>query len=385
MNEIALEGIPNKAFCSENIYLEKDYILVNPDTPVLPELKNRLEQWGFKTIFAEGAPIFTEIMSGADAEGMLLKQDNTATESELEAAAFFEEICAFVKKTFEGFKEGNTLRLSTISEHVKDIIQMYKTHRSSLLNFTELDSENYDFSVKQSVKTAILSIAMGEILKLPAHKQIEIGVAALLHRLGSMQIPQSVFYSDKELTPEQKKSITLFPVLGFRALKAADFPLPIALAILEHRENVDGTGYPRGITGDKISLYGKIVSVASSYCAAVSKRPFRANLDGHSGMLDLIKEKGKKYDERILRILLLTLTVYPIGTYVLMTDGSIGVVSATNSATPKYPTLKMVFDHNMTYYVNTPILQTSEDDDVLIDRALTRIEVDDIRAKLPSN
>ena len=86
-------------------------------------------------------------------------------------------------------------------------------------------------------------------------------------------------------------------------------------------------------------------------------------------MLELIKEKGRKYDEKVLRVLLLTLTVYPIGTYVKLTDGSVGIVSETNSAEPKFPLLKMIFDSKMTYYADAPIFQTAEDDDVLIDRA----------------
>ena len=384
MNEISVENIPNQAFCSENLYLDDGYILISPETPVLAGLRRRLYDWDYRMVLAEGDPNFTEIISSGDAEGILLKKSGAESEQEREATEFFEGLCAFVDKLFQSYKEGNTLRLILISEQVKKLLQMTKTHKHYLLNFADYESNDIDYGVSQSVKTAILSIAMSETLKLPAHKQIEIGLAALLHRIGSMQIPQDLFYSDRALTPEQKKSITLFPVLGFRSLKAADFPLAVALAVLEHRENVDGSGYPRGITGDKISLYGKLISVASSYCAMVSKRPFRNNVDGHSGMMELIKEKGRKFDEKVLRVLLLTLTVYPIGTYVKMTDGSIGIVNATNSAEPKYPVLKMIFDANGTFFADAPILQTSEEDNVQIAGALNRDEVEDLIAKMPN-
>ena len=117
----------------------------------------------------------------------------------------------------------------------------------------------------------------------------------------------------------------------------------------------------------------------------VSKRPFRNNVDGHSGMLELIKEKGRKFDEKVLRVLLLTLTVYPIGTYVTMTDGSIGIVHETNSAEPKYPVLKMIFDSNGTYYADAPLLQTKEEDNVQISGALNRDEVEELIARMPSS
>lgn len=385
MNEISVESMPNQAFSSENLYLDDDYILISPETPVLPALKRRLYDWSFKAIQAEGSPEFTEIISSGDAEGILMKKGAAESEQEREAAEFFENLCKFVDRLFNAYKEGVEPKLSIISDQVKNLLQMTKTHKHFLMNLSEYESNEIDYGVSQSVKTAILAIAMSDTLRLPAHKQIELGLAAILHRIGSMQIPQDLFYSNQALTPEQKKSITLFPVLGFRSLKAAEFPLSVALAVLEHRENVDGSGYPRGITGDKISLYGKLISVASSYCAAVSKRPFRDNVDGHAGMLALIKEKGRKYDEKVLRVLLLTLTVYPLGTYIKMTDGSIGVVNETNSAEPKFPILKMLFDANGTYYADAPILHTGEDDEVQIVGALNRGEVEALKAKLPNS
>jgi HD-GYP domain-containing protein (c-di-GMP phosphodiesterase class II) len=375
MNKLSISGLPERAFCSENIFLDKDYILLCPETPLLPRLKNRLLEWDYREVQAHGNPEFTEFTSTSEAEGILVSKTSSESKEETEAGEFFEDFCAFVEKLYETYKEGNPLKLNPISDKVKQMIQMMKTHKPYLLNLAEYESSEIDYNVSQSVKTAILSVAMGETLRLPAHKQIELGTAALLHRVGVMQIPSDLFYADRALTPEEKKSITLFPVLGFRSLKAAEFPLAIALAVLEHRENVDGTGYPRGLPGDKISLYGKLIAVASSYCAAVSQRPFRNNLDGHSGIMDLIREKGRKYDEKVLRVLLLTITVYPTGTYVKMTDGSVGIVYQTNSEHPKYPVLKVLFDPEKRKYADPPILHTSEDDEVQIEKALSRDEV----------
>ncbi len=382
MNKISVDNMPNQAFCSENIYLGEDYILLSPETPMLPTLKRRLFDWHYKSVLAKGSPKFTEIISSGDAEGILLKNSSEESEEAIEADEFYKSLCAFTSKLFIKYREGNEPKVDPVSEQIKKLIQMTKTHTSYLMSLTEYESDDIDYNVSQSVKTAILSIAMSETLKLPAHKQIELGIGALLHRIGSMNIPQELFYSKRALTPDEKKSVTLFPVLGFKSLKAAEFPTSVALAVLEHRENVDGSGYPRGFTGDKISLYGKIISVASAYCATVSKRPFRDNIDGYSGILELIKEKGRKYDEKVLRLLLLTLTVYPIGTYVMMTNGSVGIVSKTNSAEPKYPVLKMIFDSKKTYYADSPIMNTSPEDEVQIERALNRDEVEEIRANM---
>ena len=384
MKDISVINLPDQAFSSECIYLDDDYILLSPDTPMMPALKRRLIEWNFKEIKTNSDPVFTELASTEEAEGALLKTNNGDSQEEIEANEFFKGLCAFVDETFQNYKTKNELRLRAISEKVKQLIQMTKTHKIYLLNLAEYEDVDVDYSVSQSVKTAILTAAMSDTLRFPAHKQMDLGTAALLHRIGVIQIPQGLFYTNKALTPEERKSITLFPVLGFRILKSVEFPVSVALAVLEHRENIDGSGYPRGLTGDKTSLYGKIISVASAYCAAVSKRPFRDNMDGHSGMLELIKDKGKKYDEKILRVLLLTLTVYPIGTYVRLTDKSVGIVNQTNSAEPKYPVLKMIFDTNMNYYSDAPLLQTSETDDVQIAKAMNKNEVEELKLLIPN-
>ncbi len=378
MNEISIGNLPERAFTSEPIFLDKNYILLSPETPLIPSLKRRLEEWGFAAVYADVEPEFTELSINEETEGLLLKKAAAESEEENEAVIFYRELTQFMLSMFS-VEDRKEPKLVPVTDKVKKLIGMMKTHKEFLLNLADFGDTEGDYSVSQSVKTAILAIAMSETLRFPAHKQMDLGVAALMHRIGVMQIPRELFFADRALTPEERKNISLFPVLGYRTLKAAEFPLPIILAVLEHRENIDGSGYPRGLTGDKISLYGKILAVASSYCAAVSKRPFRENMDGHSGIIDLLKDRGTKYDEKILRVLLLTLTVYPIGTYVRMSDGSIGIVYQTNSEEPKFPVLKMLFDANNRLYAEMPILHTSAADEVQIKRALTKDEVESLR------
>ena len=329
-------------------------------------------------------PFFTEINSKRDAQAVLIKKDSLKSVQEKEAMDFFLEKCTFVEKMFSDFKKGKNPSYMIVSNQIKDFLRMLKTHKKYLLNFSDLDVDDIDYSISQSVKTAILTIAMGETLEMPIHKLINLGVAAILHRIGTIQIPQNLFYADRSLTKDQRESTILFPVLGFRCLKASNFPVPIQIAILEHRENLDGSGYPRGISGDGISLYGKVLSIASAYCAIVSKRPYREGKGLHQGMVEIIREKEAKYDQKIIRILLLTLTVYPIGTYVLMNDGSTGIVTDTHPKKPKYPTVKLVFDYKMIYYADEPVLKTDEGNEPKVERALTVKETKDVKQRLHS-
>ena len=123
-----------------------------------------------------------------------------------------------------------------------------------------------------------------------------------------LRIPPAIYMKKDALTPEEKKAIITHPVIGFRALKAVEFPMSISRAVLEHQEKENGTGYPRGLTGDKISFYAKILAVASSYVAIVSNRPYRDALDGHAGIMDLLKNSQENRQKVVRNLHFLSLS-----------------------------------------------------------------------------
>ena len=154
------------------------------------------------------------------------------------------------------------------------------------------------------------------------------------------------------------------------------------MGVLEHHEYINGTGYPRKLTGESISLYGRIVGVASAYSAATSKRPFRDEHDGHTIIMELAKDMGKRYDERILRALIYTLSIYPIGTYVLLSNGAVGIIVKTDPKQPKHPILRLLVNENKNPYRDRPTIQPQEDDEVIIERPLTKDEVNELKEYL---
>jgi HD-GYP domain-containing protein (c-di-GMP phosphodiesterase class II) len=196
------------------------------------------------------------------------------------------------------------------------------------------------------------------------------------------RIPPQVYRHNRQLNPKERQTIITHPVISFKILKEAAFPNPVVLAVLEHHEYIDGTGYPRKLKGDQISLYGKIIGVASSYAAAVSKRPFREGQDGHSGIMDLVRDMGKRYDDTILRALVFTLSVYPVGTYVLLSNKVKALVVKTDQQHPKEPTVRLLVNENNTLYPEQPVVQIRENDEVTIQRPLTKMEIQEVRKQI---
>jgi HD-GYP domain-containing protein (c-di-GMP phosphodiesterase class II) len=162
------------------------------------------------------------------------------------------------------------------------------------------------------------------------------------------------------------------PIMGYNTLKSCGFPLAVSIPALEHHERENGSGYPRRLTADKISLYSKIIAVACSYDAISSYRPHREARDGYTGMLELLKNEGKQYDDTIIRALVYSLSIYPIGLYVMLSNGKKGQVVDVNPEKPRFPIVQIFGEFNPDGKNKT--IETSPEE-VQISRPLTREEI----------
>ena len=98
--------------------------------------------------------------------------------------------------------------------------------------------------------------------------------------------------------------------------------------------------------------------------------------------MDLLKDIGKRYDDRILRSLVFTLSIFPPGTFVALSNGTQGIVVKTNPENPKYPIVKLLLTEEGSVYPEKPILHTSESDVVQISRPLTQVEISVLKQKV---
>ncbi len=381
MKPVSVRDLPVGSYVDSPVYLDQNFILLAPDIPIAEGLIKRLAAWEFNQVFTEGGILSaspSETGAAAPSNGALsadLKEEETRRET-LET---FKKKVSELATIFERFRSRDELRINEITDLVKELIDLVKSRPRHALNMPDIELPEQGFLVSHSVKTSMLAIAISDFLKLPPHRSIEVGIAGLMHMIGMLRIPSDIYLSDRPLSDKEKQMIIAQPILGFRSLKAAGFSMPICLAVLEHHERIDGSGYPRNLVGDKLSLYGKIIAVASSYVAAVSQRPFREARDGHSGIMDLLRDRGKLYDEKVLRALVFTLSVYPIGTYVELVSGSRGIVVQTNPETPKLPVVKLMTNPKGEPYLERPVVQTEESGDLQVNRPLTAEESRQLR------
>jgi HD-GYP domain-containing protein (c-di-GMP phosphodiesterase class II) len=369
MRQFQVKDIGPGSFFSEPVYVDNHFILTAPEIPLSVELTHILKEWNFKEVSSDGE-IREEYAGGETAAETSALNDGGRLE---EARRFYRDCLRYAESVFLLVSTNRQLSFPQVSERVKMICDLSRDQRRYLLQVIVKDENTAgkSYLASHAVKSAIVAVIIGTYIKLPPHRLIELGAAALLHEIGMSALPSKIYMAKRQLTAEERKSLFTHPVLSFEMLKGYDFPLTVSVAALEHHERENGSGYPRRLTGDKISLYAKIIAVACSYEALTSSRPHRDAKDGYAGMLDLLKNEGKQYDDTIVKALVFSLSIYPIGLYVLLSNGAKGLVVDVNPENPRYP-LVQVFNE-LTPDGKNKILETSREG-VQIVRPLHREE-----------
>ena len=202
-------------------------------------------------------------------------------------------------------KPEERLEISAVYEKIKEIFKNVRyDHGHLMLALQESEqvlNENYVYS--HAARTTILTLIIGKYLKIPIHKLIDLGVAALLHDIGMLSIPQDLYLSSRTLTKSEKALLHKHPVYGYQLLDANNYSPAVKLAVLEHHEREDGSGYPQKLSKEHISLYGRIIAVACSYEAISAKRKYRDSADLHAGMVNILKNRNKYYDKAIMALI----------------------------------------------------------------------------------
>lgn len=361
MNTFNVPDLQEGFFFTEDAFLDKKFLLITPGVPVSASFKKALRDWDFFKMYSEGhtteQAVTRAIPNMADADlhpETVEKKESQSDEPDPGVSATDEVRFAYVEKTYTEFQDfiaevytryatRKDIQLQNISDKVKDLCEFIKENKKFVLRI-QPSQENRDknYLVIHSMRSTMYALVIGLQLKFPIHKLIELGVSCILHEIGMIRLPPQLYMGNKALSPQEKNAILTHPVISYNILREFSFPLNICLGVLEHHERDNGEGYPRKLTKEKISIYAKIIAVACSFEAVTAPRPYKEARDAYSGIIDIMKNQGKQYDETIVRALLFSVSLYPIGLYVLLSNNKIAQVVDVNPENPRYPIVQMI-------------------------------------------
>ena len=193
----------------------------------------------------------------------------------------------------------------------RDIAERNKTAeqlKSSLINLVKIVSrviESCDpYTAGHQQRVAELARLVGENMGLAEDMVERLYLNGLLHDIGKISIPTSILTKPGELAEEEWALIRAHTKQGYNILKDANLPWPVADVALQHHERLDGSGYPNGITGDKLSLEVSILAVCDVVEAMSSHRPYRPARTTTDILKELKDGRGTKYNVSVVDVML---------------------------------------------------------------------------------
>ena len=174
---------------------------------------------------------------------------------------------------------------------------------------------------------------------------IELGITSILHDIGMVFIPQEIVEKNGKLTASELEKIRKHPYYTYKILQTLGEKYSwIAKVAYQEQEREDGRGYPRGLKGDEIHDYAKIIGVVDVYEALTHDRPQRMGYMPHEAVKLLLGTQKEQFSNEIKRLLLTKLSCFPMGSYVKLNSRAICKVIEINEDSPLRPTVEILFD-----------------------------------------
>uniref|UniRef100_UPI003F4C98A1 HD-GYP domain-containing protein n=1 Tax=Brachyspira catarrhinii TaxID=2528966 RepID=UPI003F4C98A1 len=361
--KINIQDIKTKAE-KKDIYLYNDFLASTGYIDLKEDDMQRFQKWDINEVFME---------------------DNTSLDMEVSADfdKFLREYKVFkkiylnvikkVRNNLGGYKNNNLVNMNELNEILDEVLDIVNRNLSSVLQLLNLTGlPRADEYYIRSLNVSLISMIIGRAMKFSENRVKKLGIGAILYDIGLVKVPDKILEKIGKFTPEEYTEIKKHTVYGYKILKTSfRFEEDLAMISLMHHEYYNGKGYPRGLSGNQINLYSKIISIAHAVekmlkpiRIASSNSKIKDNKSTFSLMLEKSNENKKrdvslfdavkeiihgantKYDPNISKTFVSIFTVYPIGSIVLLNDKRKGFVFATNPNFPIRPIIKIVSNEN---------------------------------------
>src|SRR5256714_2022951 len=187
---------------------------------------------------------------------------------------------------------------SLLLMRIKELEERHTTFRDSVVcAFNQLlDLKDISTGV-HSTRLAEWALRVARKLDIPEESLYQVEVAALLHDVGKIGVPDAILKKAGKLTAEERAIINRHPEYSWSILRLFSGLEEASLYVLHHHESVDGSGYPAGLKGHDIALASRIVSVIDAYDAMVSNRCYRQGLPHNEAIRRLVASSGTQLDD----------------------------------------------------------------------------------------
>lgn len=259
------------------------------------------------------------------------------------AAKIFRQSTRVVAALFNEARLGKAVDTSGVLPLVEEISASIARNPVALISLARFKTSN-DYTHMHSVAVCALMIALSKQICLSVEHTHSAGIAGLLHDIGKALVPTEILDKPGKLTVEEFAIIKRHPEEGHKLLLDSNEARAMTLdVVLHHHEKIDGSGYPKGLKDDEISLYAKMGAICDVYDAITSNRPYKKEWDPAESLAKMSEWTKGHFDPLIFRAFVKCVGIYPVGSLVKLKSGRLGVVIDQSKKSLLKPLVKVFY------------------------------------------
>lgn len=297
-------------------------------------------------LLSESTVITQEHLMMLENRGISLAEEDLATKAfspenpPSPQAKIVEDAVQYVTEVFREVRETRKVPMTDIRKHVIPAIHEVTQATQLIRLFAALQAKD-DYTYRHNIAVGAMANLLGGWMGLDHRELLQLTAAAFLHDIGKTMIPDEILNKPGALTAEEFAIMKKHAVFGYEILKeTAGVTHRQALVALQHHERMDGSGYPFGLTHDKIDSFSRIVAVVDIFHAMTSRRVYREPAPFNEVLEQMEKDKFGPLDPAITRLFVEKMMHSLVGSPVVLTDDRKGVVVMLNPHDLTHPLIR---------------------------------------------
>lgn len=279
------------------------------------------------------------------------------------ASQLYNQAKKLQKRAFADVQAGRKVNAAGMEKVADGFIDSVFRNQDALTCMTRI-REKDAYLLEHSVNVSILMTILAKHMKLDKERIHELATGALLHDIGKIKIDDKILHKPGKLTEPEMVAMQQHAVYSREILEQAEGLSPVSVEIAaNHHERLDGSGYPRGLTAEKLSINARMIAIVDTYDAMTAHRCYKDGMNPISAFKILKREIKTCFDETLVNLFIQAIGIHPVGTLVQLKSQKLGIVTKTNFVDPLKPVVKVFYHARSKHYTEIRDIDLTQSND----------------------
>lgn len=291
-----------------------------------------------QTVEAELLKIAEAPAAGGDAQGISTREELAS------AAQIHREAHRTIQDVMSDIRLGKHSEMESIEPAIQGIVDSVFRNSGALIQLGSIRTKD-QYTFAHSVNVCALLTSFARTLKLGNEITRQISVGGMLHDIGKMRVPDAILNKPGGLTEGEFDEMRQHVQHGVDILDQVSWISPISMQVAsQHHERYDGSGYPAGLKGDRISQFGQMATIVDVYDAITSERVYHRAMPPALAIRKIQEWSGQYFNAELVSHFVRSVGIFPLGTLVRLESGLLAIVTEHSGGSLLNPVVRVVYD-----------------------------------------